>query len=230
MIRLANADPSQNANVSAMIKKYISYIQTILEEKRKHPTEDVISSLMNAHDEGHKLSETELISTILLLITAGHETTTNLIGNGMAALQKNPEQLALLRSNPSLLPNAVEELLRYTGPIMLNYRFASEDVTMHGKNIRKGEKVLFSHGTANFDPKEFSDPEAFDITRRENDHLAFGKGIHHCLGAPLARLEAKIAFGTLLRRFPDLKLAIDPDEVIYNKNAFRSIARIPMIF
>jgi cytochrome P450 PksS len=226
----SNSDPSQNANVIAMIKEYISYIRAILEEKRKHPTEDIISSLVYAHDQGDKLSESELISTIQLLITAGHETTTNLIGNGMVALQKHPEQLALLRGNLSLLPSAVEELLRYTGPIMINYRFAGEDITMYGKNIRKGEIVLFSHGTANFDPKQFSDPEVFDITRRENDHLAFGKGIHHCLGAPLARLEAKVAFGTLFRRFPDLKLAIDPDEIMYNNNALRSIASIPMTF
>jgi len=149
----------------------------------------------------------------------------------MVALQKHPEQLALLRSNPSLLPNAIEELLRYAGPLMICWRFAGEDITMHGKNIRKGEMVLFSLGTANLDPKQFSNPEVFDITRSENDHLAFGNGIHHCLGAPLARLEAKVAFGTLLRRFPDLKLAIDPDELIYNLNAVvRYIASIPMTF
>ena len=223
------ADPSQDH--MAWIREYYSLIGATLEEKRKHPAEDVMSSLIHAHDQDDKLSEPELLSTVQLLITAGHETTTNLIGNGMVALQKHPEQLALLRSNPSLLPNAIEELLRYAGPLMICWRFAGEDITMHGKNIRKGEMVLFSLGTANLDPKQFSNPEVFDITRSENDHLAFGNGIHHCLGAPLARLEAKVAFGTLLRRFPDLKLAIDPDELIYNLNAVvRYIASIPMTF
>ncbi|TVX93330.1 cytochrome P450 family protein [Paenibacillus agilis] len=223
------ADPSQDHQ--AWIKAYYSCIGAALEEKRKHPTEDVISSLIHAHDQGDKLSEPELLSTVQLLITAGHETTTNLIGNGMVALQKHPEQLALLRSNYSLLPNAIEELLRYAGPIMISLRFAGEDISMHGKNIRKGEMVLFSLGTANFDPKQFSNPELFDITRSENDHLAFGKGIHHCLGAPLARLEAKIAFSTLFRRFPDLKLAVDPGDLVYNHSGVvRSIPNIPMIF
>ncbi|MCR8842395.1 cytochrome P450 [Paenibacillus sp. SC116] len=215
----------------AWIKAYYSCIRATLEEKRKHPTEDVISALLHAHDQGDKLSEPELLSTVQLLITAGHETTTNLIGNGMVALQNHPDQLALLRSNLSLLPNAIEELLRYAGPIMISLRFAGEDITMHGKNIRKGDMVLFSLGTANFDPKQFSNPEVFDITRSENAHLALGKGIHHCLGAPLARLEAKVAFRTLFRRFPDLKLAVDPDDLVYNHSGIvRSISSIPMTF
>ncbi|MEI4623895.1 cytochrome P450 [Bacillus pfraonensis] len=229
-IMSGNADPSQSATVMKALNEYIHYIRTLLEEKRKHPSEDVISALVHSHDQGDKLSENELLSTIALLIIAGHETTTNLIGNGMVALQQHPEQLVLLRENPSLLPSAIEELLRFSGPIMHSYRFAGEDMTMHGKTIRKGELMLFSLGTANFDPQKFSRPEVLDITRQENEHLAFGKGIHHCLGAPLARLEAQIAFGTLLERLPNLRLAVKPEQLVYNKNAIRSIASIPMFF
>ncbi|MBB3131340.1 cytochrome P450 PksS [Paenibacillus rhizosphaerae] len=225
-----NADPSQNAELAKALQEYIHYIKTLLDEKRKHPGEDVMSALVHAYEEGDQLSENELLSTIGLLIVAGHETTTNLIGNGILALLQHPQQTRLLRDNPSLLPSAIEELLRFSGPIMYSYRFAGEDMTMHGKTIRKGEMMLFTLAAANFDPQKFSNPEVLDITREENEHLAFGKGIHHCLGAPLARLEGQIAFGTLLQRLPDLRLAIRPEQLIYNKSAIRSLASIPMIF
>ena len=165
-------------------------------------------------EQGDVLSEDELISMVFLLITAGHETTVNLIANGMLALLEHPEQMRLLRDDPALLSSAIEELLRYTAPVSLSApRWASEDVTLHGQVIRKGEMVRCALLAADTDPQWCSDPEALDILRRENQHLAFGKGIHFCLGAPLARLEGQIAIGTLLRRFPNMRLACDPEHL-----------------
>ncbi|MFB0843093.1 cytochrome P450 family protein [Paenibacillus oleatilyticus] len=226
----ASLDPKQEDTVSEVLDKFVEYIKTLLAEKRTHPGNDVTSGLVQAHDEGDQLSENELLSTIWLLIVAGHETTVNLIGNGIVALLQHPEQMRLLRSDPSLLPSAVEELLRYAGPVMIASRFASEDVTVHGKDIRKGEMVLVSLAGANVDPHHFSNPEALDITREENEHLAFGKGIHLCLGAPLARLEGQIAFGTLLQRLPHLRLAVAPQQLTYNRSTLRSLTNLPVLF
>ncbi|WP_248927802.1 cytochrome P450 family protein [Paenibacillus hamazuiensis] len=226
----AALDPRDSAAVTTALEEFIQYIKELLAEKRRNPGNDVTSGLVQAHDEGESLSENELLSTIWLLITAGHETTVNLISNGILALLRHPEQMRLLRENPSLLPSAVEELLRYAGPIMITNRFAGEDITLHGKTIRKGETVVISLAGANIDPHKFSNPEALDITREENEHLAFGKGIHHCLGAPLARLEGQIAFGTLLRRFPNLKLANESEQLDYNFSTLRSLAKLPVTF
>jgi cytochrome P450 len=226
----AAMDPSQGAVVMETLKEFIDYIKKMLVEKRNHPDDDVMSALLQAHEQEDKLSENELLSTIWLLITAGHETTAHLISNGVLALLKHPEQMRLLRDNPSLLPSAVEELLRYAGPVMIGGRFAGEDIIMHGKMIPKGEMVLFSLVAANIDSQKFSYPEGLDITREENEHLTFGKGIHHCLGAPLARMEAHIAFGTLLQRFPDLQLAIESEQLVYNNSTLRSLKSLPVIF
>ncbi|MCM3271654.1 cytochrome P450 family protein [Paenibacillus elgii] len=226
----ASLDPKQEDTVSEVLDKFVEYIKTLLAEKRAHPGNDITSGLVQAHDEEDQLSENELLSTIWLLIVAGHETTVNLIGNGIVALLQHPEQMRLLRSDPSLLPSAVEELLRYAGPVMIASRFASEDVTLHGKDIRKGEMVLVSLAGANVDPHKFSHPEALDITREEHEHLAFGKGIHLCLGAPLARLEGQIAFGTLLRRLPHLRLAVEPEQLTYNRSTLRSLTSLPVLF
>lgn len=226
----ASADPSQGTAVTATLEKFIHYIEVLLNEKRQNPDDDLISSLVQVQEQEDKLSKNELLSTIWLLIIAGHETTVNLIGNGVLALLQHPDQMNLLRNDPSLLPSAVEELLRYAGPIMFASRFASEDMKMHGKKIRKGELVLLSLITANIDPQKFSYPETLNITREENNHLAFGAGIHHCLGAPLARLEGQIAFGTLLQRLPNLRLAIEPDQLIYNYSKIRSLTNLPVVF
>lgn len=226
----AALDPTQAEAVRAALEEFTRYIQTLLTEKRKHPGQDVTSGLVQAYDEGDKLSENELLSTIWLLITAGHETTVNLIANGVLALLRHPEQMCLLRSDPALLPSAVEELLRYAGPILITNRLAGEDITMHGKEIRKGEIILISLAGANVDPHHFSNPESMDITRKENEHLAFGKGIHLCLGAPLARLEGQIAFGTLLRRLPELRLAIEPEKLNYHLSTLRSLVSLPVTF
>ncbi|MGF9966456.1 cytochrome P450 family protein [Bacillus rhizoplanae] len=226
----AALDPRQVAAVTATLEKFIHYIEVLLNEKRLNPDDDLMSALVQAQEQEDKLSKNELLSTIWLLIIAGHETTVNLIGNGVLALLQHPEQMNLLRHDPSLLPSAVDELLRYAGPIMIGNRFAGEDMTIHGKKIRKGELVLFSLAAANIDPQKFPSPETLNITREENNHLAFGTGIHHCLGAPLARLEGQIAFGTLLQRLPNLRLAIKPEELIYNYSKFRSLANLPVVF
>jgi cytochrome P450 len=141
-----------------------------------------------------------------LLLVAGNETTTNLIGNGMLALLQHPEQLQALREDPSLLPTAVEELLRYDSPVQVDGRTAHEDVEMGGRHFRKGQRITVLIGSANHDADVFPDPERLDITRKVTSHIAFGRGIHHCLGAPLARLEGRIAFEILLERFPHLGL------------------------
>src|SRR5262249_17412360 len=156
---------------------------------------------------GDRLSELELYANANLLLTAGHETTTNLIGNGTLALLRHPEELQKLREEPLLLPGAIEEFLRYDSPVQFTHRVAKEDVAFAGKLIRKGQFVYTVLAAANRDPERFPDPDRLDITRKNNHHLSFGQGWHFCLGAPLARLEAHIAFETLLRRFPKLELA-----------------------
>ncbi|MDA2386028.1 cytochrome P450 [Bacillus cereus] len=226
----ASVDPSQGTAVTATLEKFIHYIEVLLNEKRLNPGDDLISALVQSKEQEDKLSKNELLSTIWLLIIAGHETTVNLISNGVLALIQHPEQMNLLRQDPSLLPSAIDELLRFAGPVMFSSRFAGEDMTIYGKRIRKGELILLSLTAANIDPKEFTYPEALNISREENNHLAFGTGIHHCLGAPLARLEGQIALGTLLQRFPNLRLAIEPDQLIYSHSKIRSLANLPVIF
>ncbi len=217
---------------NAVLEPFIQYIKMFLSDKRAHPGNDLTSGLIQAEEQHDTLSETELISTLFLLIVAGHETTVNLIGNGIVALLQHPQQMHLLRQDPSLLPAAIEELLRYTVPVMLSSpRWASEDIAMHGKVIRKGEMVFASLMGANSDPRQFSDPEALDILRQENQHLAFGKGIHYCLGAPLARLEGQIAIGTLLRRLPNLRLACAFEQLVWGQaSLLRGLTSLPVAF
>ncbi|MGX5558451.1 cytochrome P450 family protein [Bacillus cereus] len=226
----ASVDPSEGAAVTTTLEKFIQYIEALLNEKRLNPDADLISELVQTKEQEDKLSNNELLSTIWLLIIAGHETTVNLISNGVLALLQHPEQMNLLRENPSLIPSAVDELLRYSGPVMFISRLASEDMTIHGKTIRKGDLVLLSLTAANIDPQKFTYPEILNISREENNHLAFGAGIHHCLGAPLARLEGQIALGTLLQRLPNLRLAIKPDQLNYNHSKIRSLVNLPVFF
>ncbi|HZO76215.1 MAG TPA: cytochrome P450 [Ktedonobacteraceae bacterium] len=203
----------------AALEAFIQYIKHLLADKRSHPGNDLTSGLVQVEEQGDRLSEDELISMVWLLIIAGHETTVNLIGNSMLILLQHPQQLELLRANPSLLPSAVEELLRYTAPVSLSTpRWASEDIVMHDQVIRKGETVFVSLIAADTDPAQFPDPRRLDVTRQENQHVAFGKGIHYCLGAPLARLEGQIAIGMLLQSFPHLRLAQKPEQLIWGQN------------
>jgi len=184
------------------------YFQQLFELRRKNPGDDLTTQLVQAEEDGSKLSNEELTANIVLLFGAGHETTVNLIGNGLLALHRHPDQLALLKANPALITNAIEEFLRYDSSVQMTGRVALEDIDdLGGKKIPKGESVLCLLGSANHDPAVYPDrPDSLDITRPNVRPLSFGGGIHHCLGAQLARLEAEVAIATLLRRLPDLKL------------------------
>ena len=184
------------------------YFQQLFDLRRKQPGDDLITQLVQAEEDGSKLSNEELTANIILLFGAGHETTVNLIGNGLLALHRNPDQLALLKANPGLITNAIEEFLRYDSSVQLTGRVALEDIEdLGGKRIPKGENVLCLLGSANHDPAVYPDrPGSLDITRPNVKPLSFGGGIHFCLGAQLARIEAEIAIATLLRRLPDLRL------------------------
>jgi cytochrome P450 len=195
------------------------YLTELVAAKRAHPGQDMLSTIVAASEDTDQLSKTEAVAMAFLLIIAGHETTVNLIGNGMLALLRNPDQLAELRANPALLPGAVEELLRLDGPINLaTMRFTTEPVTIAGTTIAAGEVVMVSLGSANRDPDQYLDADQLDI-RREASNLAFGHGLHYCLGAPLARLEGKIALRTLLDRFPGMTLAQPPEQLHWRSNA-----------
>lgn len=173
-----------------------------------------VTGLIEAEEDGDRLSEDELVAMVFLLIVAGYETTVHLITNAVQTLLTHPEQLARLRAEPELIESAVEEVLRYNGPVHgTKPEYALEDVTLHGVTIPKGAVVMPLLGAANHDPAVFENPEVFDIARTPNRHLGFGQGIHYCLGAPLARLEARIALKTLFERNPNLRLAVRPEEL-----------------
>jgi len=184
----------------------IDYPGGIIRECRERPREDLISALVTAEDDGERFSEDELFSMFVLLQVGGHETTTNLIGNGMLALLQNPGEMRKLRDDPSLIETAVEELLRFNSPIQTTSRFATEDMDVGGQRISKGELVRMYLGSANRDPDQFNEPDRLDIARQDNRHIALALGPHFCLGAALARLEGQIAIGSILRRLPGIKL------------------------
>ena len=192
------------ANASHL--KQAAYFHSLFEKRRREPGDDLITLLVQAEEAGNKLSEAELTANIMLLFGAGHETTVNLIGNGLLALHRNPDQLELLKRDPSLMPNAIEELLRYDSSVQLTGRAALEDVEIGGVMIEKGEGIMCLLGAANRDPDVFPDPDRLDVTRPNIRPLSFGGGIHFCLGAQLARIEAEIALNSLLARLPKLKL------------------------
>jgi cytochrome P450 len=186
------------------------YLRAVIAERRKSPRNDLISALVAAQEDRDALSDAELLATSLLLLLAGHETTTNLIGNGTLALLQHPDELARVRAHPELLKTAIEEMLRFDSPVQATARAAMEDVEFGGKRLAKGSLVIAGIGAANRDPEVFPDPDRFDAGRRDNRHLSFGFGAHFCLGAPLARLEGEIAFTALLEAFPKLALAGTP--------------------
>src|SRR5262249_13401638 len=188
------------------------YFRSLIPERRRRPRADLLSQLIAVEEQGDKLSEGELLATCVLLYIAGHETTVNLIGNGLLALLRHPRELARLYAEPGLIPSAVEELLRYDGPVQRTARIAGVDVEIDGRKIDKGAMVVVLVGAANRDSAQFPDPDRLDVARAANRHIAFGFGIHFCLGAPLARLETQIALATLLRRAPRLALATETPE------------------
>ena len=183
-----------------------AYFHSLFELRRRQPGDDLTTQLVQAEEQGHKLTNEELTANVILLFGAGHETTVNLIGNGLLALHRNPDQLRLLQENPALISNAIEELLRYDSSVQLTGRTALEDVAVGGVDVAKGESVLCLLGAANRDPAVYPDPDRLDITRSNIRPMSFGGGIHFCLGAQLARIEGEIAIATLLRRMPNLRL------------------------
>ena len=211
------------------LESFGDYFRALIVERRKDLKDDLISALIEAEEAGDKLTEEELLSTCILLLVAGHETTVNLIGNGALALLRNPDQLEMLRDDPSLAPRAVEELLRYDPPVQMTGRTALEDIEIGGGTVRKGQQVILLLAAANRDPERFADPDRLDITRDDTRHLAFSFGTHFCLGASLARLEGEIALGTLVRRFQGLKLQTEAPE--YKENiTLRGLASLPVAF
>src|SRR5215471_5578941 len=205
------------------------YFESEIERRRKHPGPDLVSALVRAHDEGDVLSPADLLNFVTLLLVAGNETTTNLIGNGTLALMSHLGQLELLRDQMGLLPNAIEEMLRYDGPVQATARFPKQAAEVGGTQIPAGAIVFVILAAADRDPAQFERPDQFDIRRSPNDHVAFGEGIHFCLGANLARIEAAIAFGMMLERFPRLRLK-DPELQPKYKGTYflRGIESLPM--
>ena len=225
-------DPPTIAIVAPVLEALAVYLRQLFAAKRRHPQEDLTTQLVQAEDGGDTLSEDELIAMLMLLIVAGHETTVNFIGNGVLALLQHPDQLARLQAEPTLITAAVEELLRYDGPVETStLRYAMEEVELGGVTIPPGGLVLVVLTSANRDERYFDQPDTLDITRTENRHLAFGYGIHFCLGAPLARLEGQVAIGTLFRRLPNLRLAVDPTALTWRLGLLmRGLNGFPVVF
>lgn len=212
-------------------KKLTGYFRDLIEQKRADPQDDLLSDLACAGSGDNALSDTELIGMAILLVIAGHDTTVNLVGTGLMTLLRRPDQLATLRADPSLLPAAVEELVRFCGPIGLGLaRFAAGDIEFSGVRIRRGELVMASLAAANRDPARFDRPAVLNVARNELAHLGFGYGIHFCLGAALARLEATVAIGTVLQRIPDLALAKPAEQLRWRTTSLRGVAELPVTF
>jgi cytochrome P450 len=206
------------------------YFITEIEERRRNPGDDLVSVLVAAHEGSEDaLSEEELIAFVVILLLAGNETTTNLIGNGMLALVRYPDQLERLRRAPDMMPSAIEEMLRYDGPVQATIRYIRQDVEIAGERVPAGSLVFVLLAAANRDPAHFRDPEDFDIARTPNDHLAFGEGIHFCIGAPLARMEGAIAIESLLARYKNIRPAAPEGPLTYKGSYFlRGLASLPL--
>lgn len=207
------------------------YFADVFEDRRRAPRDDLVSALVAAEERGDKLSETELLSVCMLLLGAGHETTTGLLSNAMLALMRHPAQLRLLQADPSLAPGAIEELLRYDSPVQMTDRVVTEEITIDGQRIREGQQVVLMLGAANRDPARFDDPERLDVTRADARSLAFGHGIHYCVGAALARAEAEIALRALLARFGGLMLGRPPRARDYKPSmVLRGLETLPLVW
>jgi cytochrome P450 len=214
---------------TASVDELRAYFSAQIEKRRTTPGPDLVSALVAAHTESDALDANELLAFVILLLLAGNETTTNLIGNGTLALGRHPEQMQMLQRDASMLPRAIEEMLRYDGPVQSTARFAKSDVELAGTFFPAGFPIFVVLAAANRDPAHFPDPDRFDITRDPNDHVAFGEGIHFCIGSPLARMEARIAFGAMLERYPKLRLRDASAKLQYKGSYFlRGLAALPM--
>jgi cytochrome P450 len=222
-------NPDHAPHVLRTLEEMCAYFQSAVEEHRQHPRDDLISALLSVEVNGDCLTEAEVIANSIMLMTGGQETTTNLIGNGLLTLLCHPDQCAKLQAETSLIPSAIEEMLRYESPIQYTSRLVVNDIEMGGKTLRKRQAILAMMGAANRDPERFPDPDRFDICRQDNRHLAFAWGAHFCFGAPLARLEGQVAFETLFRRMPNLSLK--PGQLAWRENlGFRGLMALPVTF
>ncbi|MFC9629403.1 cytochrome P450 [Streptomyces mirabilis] len=210
MYELNPSEETAEKAVRASVE-FTEYLRELIAARRKEPGDDLISGLIAAHDEGDRLTEQEMISTCVLLLNAGHEATVNATVNGWWALFRNPDQLAALRGDRSLIPTAVEELMRYDTPLQLFERWVLEDIEIDGTTVPRGAEIALLFGSANHDPKVFASPESLDLSRSDNPHISFSAGIHYCIGAPLARLELAASLGALLEKAPMLALAAEPE-------------------
>ena len=222
-------NPDRIPRVLESTNNLTTYFRGAISKMREHPREGLIHSFMTAELNGDRLTEEEIIANCIVTMVGGQETTTNLIGNGLLTLMRNPEQLAQLRDNPSLIPSAVEELLRYESPSQHTGRIARQDVQVGSKQIRKGQAVMAIMAAANRDPERFSEPDRLILDRSDNKHLAFGWSSHFCFGAPLARMEGQIAFETILRRLPNLEIV--PGSLTWRDNSgLRGLTALPVTF
>lgn len=213
------------------VPRLSDFVRELIDRKRENPGKDMLTGLIQAEEAGQKLTEDEIVSMVFLIIAAGYQTTVHLITNGVIALLQHPDQLAKLSENPDLIESAIEEILRFTSPVYITETaYAAEDIQLHGITIPKGSVVTACIGAANHDPDVFENPEVFDIERSPNKHLGFGSGIHSCLGAPLARMEAKIALTNLLQRNPNLRLAVDSSELEFETTlGFHAYRHLPAV-
>jgi len=222
-------NPDRAARVLKSTLAMADYFRAAIREQRRNPREGLVNSLMNAEVDGDRFSEEEVIANCIVTMVGGQETTTNLIGNGVLTLLRNPDQLEKLRNNTALIPSAVEEMLRYESPSQHTARLAPEDTTLGGKRIAKRQAVIAVMAAGNRDPERFPDPDRFDITRTDNRHLAFGWAAHFCFGAALARIEGQTAFEMMLRRLPNWTL--DPGSLVWRNNlGLRGLTRLPISF
>jgi cytochrome P450 PksS len=211
---------------------FLRYIRKLVKSRRAHPEEDLVSALVGAEEDGEQLNEDELVAMIFLLLVAGHETTVHFIGNATRALLEQPSEKARLQNDPELAASAIEELLRHSGPLeTATERYAREDLRISGVAIPRGALVYAVIASANRDERQFEKPDRLDLSRQPNRHLAFGLGVHYCLGAPLARLEGQIAILALLRRFPDLRLAVPAEALRWRRSlVLRGLETLPVEF
>jgi cytochrome P450 len=221
---------AKTARLRRVMEDFVAYLSKLCEERRRAPQADMISSLLAAEEAGDRLSQEELYSMVLLIVVVGHETSVHLIGNAAYHLLLRPELWGRLRSEPALIPQAVEELIRFDGPVeRATMRFAAEDIELHGHTIRRGDAVSLVLASAHRDEAAFDCPHALNIGRADNRHLGFGLGVHYCLGAPLARVEARVALHELLSRLPSPRLAVAPAELRWHSNPIlHGLRRLPV--